>query len=150
MRRCVYVLDVALTEGVIEDEFAEENPVVSRTIEIQGHQTLEQLHQVIFKAFHREQDQFYEFQLGEHALPESKRYVSDLDDLEEARYAPDVTIQELKLKEGDLFEYLFDYEDAWLHQIDVASIQEFEEDKALSYPRISRQVGQSPPQYLDW
>ncbi len=145
MRRHVYVLEVGLVEGVIEDEFIEENPIVSRTIEIQGHQTLQQLHNVIFKAFNREEAHLYEFQL------DNKRYVP-ADHEEEAQdcgLAEDTTIQELKLKEGDQLGYLFDYADMWLHQIGVRAIQEAEEESAR-YPRVTKKIGRSPPQYPDW
>ena len=152
MRRRVYVLEVGLIEGLVEDEFVEENPTVSRTIEIQGHQTLEQLHQAIFKAFNREEYQLYEFQLDSNAQFQDKRYISsehEEEESEECGLVEDTTIQELKLKEGDLLGYLFDYDDLWLHQIGVRSIEE-QEEEAARYPRITKKVGRSPPQFPEW
>ncbi|SRR3989339_642193 len=152
MRRCVYVLDIGLIEGLVEDEFIEENPTVFRTIEIQGHQTLEQLHQIIFKAFNREEDHPYEFQLDSTSLFPDKKYVpADQEEVEseECGFVEDTTIQELKLKEGDLFGYLFDYGDMWLHQINVRSIEKLEEE-SVRYPRITKKIGRSPPQYPEW
>jgi hypothetical protein len=151
MRRQVYVLDVGLLEGIIEEEFIEENPKVSRVIEIQGHQTLEQLHQAIFQAFEREEQHHYEFQLDKKASFPDKRFVLaevEEDEVDECGIVENTTIQELKLKEGDLFGYLFDYGDMWIHQINVLSIKE--EEEAVSYPRVTKKVGQSPPQYPDW
>jgi hypothetical protein len=151
MRRHVYVLDVGLIEGLIEDEFIEENPTVSRTIEIQGHHTLAQLHSIIFKAFNREEEHLYEFQLDSNAIFPDKRYVpaenEEVD--EECGFVEETTIQELKLSEGDQIGYLFDYGDMWLHQIGVRSIQE-EEGDSVRYPRVTKKVGRSPPQYPDW
>lgn len=152
MRRCVYVLDVGLVEGLLEDEFLEENPSVLRTVEIQGHQTLEQLHQVIFKAFNREEDHSYEFSLSQSPHFSDKKFVPAIqeeEDPEECGIVEHTTIQELKLQEGDLFEYLFDHGDMWLHEINVRSIEKAEEE-AVRYPRITQKVGKSPPQYPDW
>ncbi len=142
---------MGLIEGIIEEEFVEKNPKVSRTVEIQGHQTLEQLHRVIFKAFNREEDHQYEFQLDANTSFPDRRYVlSEVEENEaqECGVVENTTIQELKLKEGDLFGYLFDYGDMWLHQIGVQSIKA--EEEAASYPRVTKKIGESPPQYPDW
>jgi len=40
----LFTLEVALIGGPVTEEFVDENPVVSRTIEIGGDQTLEDLH----------------------------------------------------------------------------------------------------------
>jgi hypothetical protein len=45
------------------------------------------------------------------------------------------------------FGYWFDFGDDWYHQIQVERI-----DKAIPtvlYPRVTRRVGKSPPQYFD-
>ena len=60
----LYVLEVFLIDGPITEEFAAENPVVSRTIEIESSNTLQDLHKIIFKAFDREEEHMYEFQVG--------------------------------------------------------------------------------------
>ncbi len=151
MRRQVYVLDIGLVEGLVEDEFIEANPKISRTIEIQGHQTLEQLHHAIFKAFNREEDHSYEFQLDSNTSFPDKRYVlseQEEDEPEECGLIETTTIQELKLKEGEFLGYLFDYGDMWLHQIGVESIKS--EEETVRYPRVIKKVGKSPPQYPDW
>lgn len=151
MRRRVYVLEVTLTEGMVEEEFCEENPIISRTIEIPGHQTLEQLHRAIFKAFDREEEHLYEFQLSDSAVFPEKRYVPaeiQEEEDEECGITEDVTIQELKLEKGDIMLYLFDYDDIWAHQITVKEIQEL--DETVRYPRITKKIGQSPPQYAEW
>ena len=49
----LYTLEVFLISGPITDKFAKKNPVVSRTIQIRGDQTLEDLHHAIFDAFGR-------------------------------------------------------------------------------------------------
>jgi len=84
----LYVLEVFLVEGPITEEFAAENPVVSRTIEIKGRNTLAQLHTIIFKAFDREDEHMYEFQVGGRGPQDSnaRRYC-----LKEAFSSSDIT-----------------------------------------------------------
>jgi hypothetical protein len=60
----IYTLEVFLIDGPITKKFARKNRVVSRTIQIRGSQTLKDLHQIIFKAFNREEEHAYEFQIG--------------------------------------------------------------------------------------
>lgn len=164
----LYTLEVFIIEGPVTEEFARANPVMSRTIEIQGRQTLEQLHAAIFEAFDRREQHPYEFHLGE-----------DPDDLERVRYGlpssgetpllmsvsldPDfglsvvdeptgdvaeTTIADLELTPGRLFGYWFDFGDHWYHKINVVAIGEAE--PRVEYPRVVARVGESPPQYMDW
>ncbi|MBW4617634.1 MAG: plasmid pRiA4b ORF-3 family protein [Desmonostoc vinosum HA7617-LM4] len=152
----VYVLDVFLIDGPITEEFVALNPVVSRTIEIKGSNTLEELHQIIFKAFDREEEHMYEFQVGGRGPqdPNARRYC-----IKQAFSSFDLTpaatgdvsstsIASLGLSIDDAFGYWFDFGDDWWHQIDVINIQ----DKAQSgkYPRITKRLGASPPQYADF
>ena len=73
----LYTLDVFLVGGPLADEFVEQNPVVSRTIDMRADQTLAELHVAIFKAFDREEQHLYEFQLGGRGPqdPKAKCYV---------------------------------------------------------------------------
>src|SRR5437762_10819730 len=72
----LYTLEVFLLSGPITEKFAKKNPVVSRTIQIRGDQTLEDLHQAIFDAFGRWEEHMYEFQFGKGPMdPEAPRYV---------------------------------------------------------------------------
>ena len=57
----LYTLEVFLISGPISEKFAKKNPVVSRTIQIRGDQTLEDLHRAIFDAFGRWEEHMYEF-----------------------------------------------------------------------------------------
>ncbi len=151
----LYVLDVFLIDGPLTEEFIADNPVVSRTIEIKGSNTLQDLHKIIFKAFDREEEHMYEFQVGGSGPqdPNARRY-----GLKQAFSNSDLTpaptgdvsstsIATLGLSIDDAFGYWFDFGDDWWHQINVITIQ----DKAQSgkYPRITKRVGASPPQYPD-
>jgi hypothetical protein len=60
----LYRLEVAILSGPMAESFAREDPVVSRTIEIRGDQTLARLHATIFAAFDRDDEHLYEFQIG--------------------------------------------------------------------------------------
>jgi hypothetical protein len=53
----------------------------------------------------------------------------------------------LGLKKERVFGYWFDFGDDWYHQIQVDKI-----DTAIptvTYPRVTRRVGKSPPQYSE-
>ena len=147
----IYTLEVFIISGPVDQKFVKKNPVMSRTLKIRGDQTLEELHEIIFKAFDRFDEHLYEFQIGGKGPqdPKARRY--SLSESNEAiEMAGDVTetaIDALKLKKDEAFGYLFDFGDDWWHQINVLAI----EKKTLKgkYPKITNRVGQSPPQYMD-
>ena len=151
----VYTLEVGLLNGPITRKFAKKNPVVSRTIEIRGDQTLANLHEAIFDAFNREEEHMHEFQLGGKGPmdPNAKTYVlpsafeHPVEGTAPAGRVDQTTLDSLGLKKDDRFAYWFDFGDDWWHQINVEAI----EDKAPKgeYPRVSKKVGKSPPQYAD-
>jgi hypothetical protein len=146
----LFTLDVFLFGGPISEKFARKNKTVSRIIEIRGNQTLEKLHECIFSAFDRFEGHMYEFQFGGKGPddPKAKRYV--LPSLEEKNTAGDLTrttIGEIGLKVGDVFGYIFDYGDNWQHQINVSGITD--SVPKGKYPRVTKRVGKSPPQYMD-
>ncbi|MCZ6867358.1 MAG: hypothetical protein O7E55_08530 [Chloroflexi bacterium] len=136
-------------------KFAQQNPVISRTIEVRGDQTLNDLHSAIFRAFDREDEHMYEFQLGKGPNdPEGKRYVLPMalehpfGDSEPAGDTVHTTIDTLDLEVDQAFGYWFDFGDDWWHQINVIDIK----DKAPrgKFPRVTERTGESPPQYVDW
>jgi Plasmid pRiA4b ORF-3-like protein len=131
----VYALDVFIIDAPITEAFAIANPIMSRRIEIQGSNTLQELHKIIFKAFDRSDEHMYEFQLGgsEPGDPKARRYTT--------------TINDLGLSIDEHFAYLFDFGDEWWHQIDVMTISE--PNPKGKYPKITQREGASPPQYAD-
>jgi hypothetical protein len=98
----------------------------------------------------------YEFQIGGKGPydPKARCYMLPMamdDPFEEGRPARDVTrtpIGSLGLRVRQAFGYWFDFGDNWCHQINVVAI----EDGAPPgrYPKVTKRVGQSPPQYADW
>ncbi len=147
----LYTLEVYLIEGPISIEF--DGETISRTIQIRGDQTLENLHSIIYKAFDRFDEHLYEFLLGEGPDDRSAIYSLPMDmeitGLEE-EMAGDVrttTIDSLGLEVDRAFGYRFDFGDDWLHQIDVKSIEDSPGKE--KFPKIIDKVGKTPPQYPD-
>ena len=152
----LYTLEVFLISGPIQDSFLEKNEVISRTLQISGDQTLQVLHRALFKAFDRDDEHMYEFQVGGKGPmdPKARRYVLPLamdNDPGPGKPAGDVertTVGALGLKLDDAFGYWFDFGDDWWHQINVVGLDEKPGDGP--YPRVIQRVGDSPPQYADW
>jgi hypothetical protein len=153
----LFTLEVYIIGGPMTEDFIKKNKIVCRTIQIRGDQTLEDLHYAIFDAFGREDQHMYEFQVGGKGPMDSKarRYV--LSGAFEnpipgsRRAAGDVTrttIGSLGLKTDDAFGYWFDFGDDWRHQVSVVSITE--KAGRGNYPKVTKRVGTSPPQYVDW
>jgi len=142
----LYVFWVLLKSGPISPKFA--NKEISRVIEIRGDQTLEQLHQAIFQAFDREEQHLYEFQLGKRPFdPSGPNYgVPDANDKKQKRRDARVaTLDEIDLQPGRAFGYWFDFGDDWYHQVQVERIEKA--IPTVTYPRVIKRVGKSPPQY---
>lgn len=107
----IYRLVGFIVGGPITEEFAKQNPEMSRTIEMRGDQTLEDLHHAIFAAFEREDEYLDEFQFGKKAMdPRNKCYVlpSASEDSRPGGRPPaglvgQTTLDSLGLKQGDPF-----------------------------------------------
>lgn len=138
----LYVLKVFLTGGPTRPEFA--NKEISRVIEIRGDQTLDDLHHAIFEAYDRYDEHMYEFQFGKRPFdPDGPNYGSG--DSSEGGDARATTLEALKLKPEQVFGYWFDFGDDWYHQLQVERIEQA--IPTVTYPRVTRRVGKSPPQY---
>lgn len=147
----LFVLYVGIIDGPITEEFIEENPEISRTIEIKGSHTLKDLHRLLFNAFDREEEHLYEFQLGGRGPndPNATRYgvpmpgdPSSVNDVAKAKMAS------LGLSQEDCFGYWFDFGDDWWHQVNVIDIKA--KAPKGKYPKVTKRVGASPPQYADF
>jgi hypothetical protein len=144
----LYVLSVFLVGGPTSKKFA--NKEISRVIEIRGDQTLDQLHRAIFKAYDRWDEHLYEFQFGKRPFdPEGPKYgvpgpqqgkKGDGD-------ARKTKLDDLDLKLERVFGYWFDFGDDWYHQVQVDRIEQA--IPTVTYPRVIKRVGKSPPQYRD-
>jgi len=151
----IYTLDVFLLHTPVSKAFAKKKTGLSRTIQILGDQTLEDLHQAIFDAFGRWDEHMYEFQFGKGPMdPKGSRYVlPSAVGIESNRATPPAglvdttTIESLGLKVGDRFGYWFDFGDDWWHQINVEAIEDTVPKG--KFPKVTKKVGKSPPQYAD-
>ncbi len=154
--KCLYTLEVFLVNGPVTESFAKKNRVISRTIQIRGDQTLEDLHYAIFDAFDREEEHLYEFQMGGKGPmdPNARKYSQSeyTDDFlfgsGSAGYVENTTIGSLGLKLDESFGYWFDFGDDWMHQIDVTAIEEYA--GRGKFPAVIKRTGESPPQYCYW
>jgi hypothetical protein len=151
----LYTLEVRLLSGPLTEKFARDNPVVARTVKIRGDQTLEDLHEALYEAFDREEEQMWEFQFGRrpmdrqgprYGLPEPApgAFGDDEPGRGDAASAP---IEALGLRVRRRFFYCFDFGDDWWHEVKVKAVQD-----AIppgNYPKVTDRVGASPPQYPD-
>jgi hypothetical protein len=141
-----YVLKVALKDS----------KRIWRTIAVRGDQALDDLHEAIFAAFNRSDPHLYSFYFpsaprGRKGVP-TREYTSafvleDAGPIEgrEKHDAAKTRMDELHLKVGERFEYLFDYGDYWLHEVSVVEIRPA--DMRAQRPLVLEKKGASPPQY---
>lgn len=144
----LYVLSVFLAGGPVSKKFA--NKEISRVIEIRGDQTLENLHHAIFKAYDRWEEHLYEFQFGKRPFdPDGPNYgVSEPRPKKQTGGDARATrLDDLALKPHRVFGYWFDFGDDWYHQVQVERIEQA--IPTVTYPRVVKRVGKSPPQYCD-
>ncbi len=129
-----------------------------RIIEIEGNQTFADLHDAIFEAFDRDDEHLYSFYLTKgrkghrrHVMsPEitcpmiMEGYEGDSDKHD----AETTCIQDIGLKEGEIFEYVFDFGDNWEHEIVLEKL--IDKQTGELYPRILKRNGASPAQYPEY
>jgi hypothetical protein len=130
-------------------------PGIWRSIAMRGDQTLERLHEEIFRAFDRFDEHLYSFYFPKAPrrrgpVLRPKEYVAPLSFGDsgsgERRFnAGTTTLDDLHLKVGQTFEYLFDYGDSWWHVIEVQHVGPVTSGRG--YPELVGKRGQSPPQY---
>jgi len=147
-------LKATLVSGLMTEKFIENNPEVSRTIDIKGSQTLENLHLTIFDSVEFEDEHLYDFEVGgkKPLAKGATRYTINIRQqaggLAREGGLKDVSktkISSLGLKPRQKFFYRFDLGDEWWWEIEVVSIGE--EIPKGKYPRVIERVGDNPAQY---
>lgn len=144
----IYIFKVALRDA----------KRIWRRIALRGDQTLDHLHEAIFKAFDRDDEHLYSFYFPK---PESRGRDRWRDATEYAHpyflednlfgdrdlhNAALTKLDDLNLEKGQKFDYLFDFGDSWWHEITVEKTDgEIEKGR---YPKITEKRGDSPPQYF--
>ncbi len=131
----LYTLEVLLIDGPVSGEFMEANPKISRTLQVRGDQTFDELADAINGAYDLDNDHMYTFYIQQ---GRSKRDGEELEELEEP-------ISSVDLNVGSLLRYHFDFGDDWKYNVKVKAIGE--PDANEKYPKVIQKVGASPPQY---
>lgn len=142
----LYVVSVYLMSGPISEKSAKKE--ISRVIEIRGDQTLADLHLAIFKAYDREEQNLYEFQLGKRPFDADGPNFGVPGPKKRGKQNADARLtklDDLNLKTHRAFGYWFDFGDDWYHQVQVERIEQA--IPTVTYPRVIKRVGKSPPQY---
>lgn len=102
-----YVFRVALSD---------DNEIYSDIL-IRADQTLEDLHEIIFEAFNREEEHLYCFYIGGTRVSSPDCELDD-DELD----ASETKLKEISFEVGDGFGYLFDFGEEWQHDIELLEI----------------------------
>lgn len=121
-------------------------PDVWREIEMAEDQTLEDLHLMIQEAFEWDDDHLYSFFMSGKRGDRESEIGSPWSDSK--RHTHQVTIENLDLKEEQVFLYLFDYGDN--HEFDVRVVKINPIALKGAYPKIVGIQGDAPPQYPDF
>ncbi len=129
-----------------------------RLIAVRGDQTLDDLHKAIFLAFYRSDEHLYSFYFPKAPTrhdrlgPQPREYTSpsmleepDPFESEKRLDAARMRLDDLRLKVGQTFEYLFDFGDSWWHELKVEAIEPVSTKARL--PMILERRGESPAQY---
>ncbi len=130
-----------------------------RRIEIAANQTLDDLHEAIYKAFDRDDEHLYTFYFSDKPTSKSSsrldaamRYKHPYcfedrysDEDSNNHNAAKTRLESLNLKPTQQFEYLFDFGDCWWHEITFEGVGE---SNGGIYPQITEKRGDSPPQYV--
>lgn len=115
---------------------------VYRDIEIGGEQTLEQLHQIIVKAFELDGDQMASFfetnEFWEQIREIPLMKISD----EEAEIMSEVKVSQMLLEEDDKLLYIYDFLLFRQFFVELMSMEEAEDVKKL--PKVIKRFGDSP------
>lgn len=119
---------------------------VWRILVLQGEHTMEQLHELILKAFDFDNEHLYSFFMDGQKWS-NKSVVSPLDDSGLMK-SNEIRIGDIGLSKGQSFTYLYDYGDEWMFTIVVEQVSK-RSTKRIN-PHIKEQKGKSPIQYIDW
>ena len=134
----VYIFRVSLKE----------QPDVWRIIEIKHNQMLSSLHKAIFNAFDRYDEHLYSFFMNNEPWDNESEYnLPDPDEPGLGKPAQRARIDSLYLKPSQKFLYVFDYGDEWWHEVEFIGTSDA--NPLVKYPRVTKKLGKSPPQYSD-
>ncbi len=118
------------------------NPPIFRILQIKGNANLGKLHDYIQGVMGWQDCHLHEFKIKEQSYQAEEQMYEDIDnpDMFDER---DYRINKL-LKEGDTFEYIYDYGDCWVHEITVEKIISPEDE--VYYPICTYGERACPPE----
>ena len=115
-------------------------PSIYRTIQIEENRTFFELHVAIQIAFGWENSHMHIFEIGDDRIG-----MSEFDEFEDDHTIEEKTIRlfQTELNEKDKFEYIYDFGDHWLHEIQLTKILE---PKKTFYPKCIKGAMNRPPE----
>lgn len=115
-------------------------PTIYRTIQIEANNTFFELHAAIQIAFGWENSHMHIFEIEDDRIG-----ISDFDEFEDEYTIDERTIRlfQTGLNEKDKFEYIYDFGDHWVHEIQVTKILD---PKNTFYPKCVRGAMNRPPE----
>lgn len=138
---------------------------LNRVLEVKGNATFYELHEAIFNAFDRyDEEHLWKFCISRAKcdswgklwdcaetveLPTDPLWDDDRDLRAENAiiHEPDITLDKLNLKAKDYLYYWFDFGDDWVHRIVIEKISECDDNTPIT--QLIKKVGDSPEQYGD-
>jgi hypothetical protein len=142
----VKVVLIRMGFNAIEEE-------ISRTFEVEGNQTLYDLHMGIQHAFNWDNDHMFSFYFGGKLFDRENEYSGN--PLGEhivsgmgipSKSAAATQIRDLGLSENSAFLYLFDYGDELVHEVIVEKMRD-KNDDVKKLPAVVSELGTPPSQY---
>lgn len=115
-------------------------PTIYRTLHIEENRTFFELHVAIQIAFGWENSHMHIFEIGDDRIG-----MSEFDEFEDDHTIEEKTIRlfQTGLNEKDKFEYIYDFGDHWVHEIQVTKILE---PKKTFYPKCIKGAMNRPPE----
>ena len=115
-------------------------PSIYRTIQIEEHRTFFELHAAVQIAFGWENSHMHIFEIGDDRIG-----MSEFDEFEDDHTIEERNIRlfQTGLNEKDKFEYIYDFGDHWVHEIQLTKILE---SKKTFYPKCIKGAMNRPPE----
>ncbi len=118
-----------------------------RHIRVSEADTLEELAEIILCAFEFDNDHAHAFFMSNRIWDDSDcYYMEGIGEGEGYRYTCDYTLQQIGLKRGDTFKFVFDFGYEWKFRCKVLRV----EDVATESAELIKSVGEPPEQYPDY
>jgi hypothetical protein len=126
---------------------------ISRTLQLRGEQTFDDLHRAIFVAFERFDEHLYEFQFARKPMDRAAFRIAHPmackgffgEPVDGAIPSDRTSLFQPEFRPGIQFFYWFDFGDDWWHLVELTAIDE--QAPTGTYPKLLAHVGEAPPQY---